>query len=379
MTMRSQSLCRGTFLDPLAFVCLAVATVLTLGSPTRLEAVESGRRWTLELELEGRRVEGMPLEWSAGEVQLLGRDGRLLSFTPQQAKHARKSAEGFRSFSQAEVRDALLLELGRDFEVSGTGHYLVAHPRGQREQWSQRFEDMYRSFVHYFSVRGFRATEPEFPMIAIVWRNQQDFFRYARSDGAAIGPGVLGYYSPVSNRVTLFDSSGGTAAGDAWQQDVETIVHEVTHQTAFNTGVHRRFSAAPRWLVEGLGTLFESRGVWNSRQYSQFNDRINAGRLTDFRAFVAAGRPVGHLAQVVSSDRIFALSPGAAYGEAWALTFYLVETRPRDYSAYLRKTASRPAFGSYSAAERLSDFTAVFGPDLQLLEAQFLRYMSTEL
>ena len=43
-----------------------------------------------------------------------------------------------------------------------------------------------------------------------------------------------------------------------------TIIHEVTHQVAFNCGVHTRFNDVPRWVSEGLATMFEAKGVWNS-------------------------------------------------------------------------------------------------------------------
>ena len=58
-----------------------------------------------------------------------------------------------------------------------------------------------------------------------------------------------------------------------------------------------------------------------------------------------------------------------------ALTFYLSETNPRSYIEYLRKTADRPNFSERRVPERLSDFTAVFGANLQLLEAKLLRFM----
>ncbi len=71
--------------------------------------------------------------------------------------------------------------------------------------------------------------------------------------GDKIDSRVLGYYSSRSNRITLYDV-GGTAAGSAaWHQNADTIIHEATHQTAYNTGVHRRFAQTPKWVVEGLG------------------------------------------------------------------------------------------------------------------------------
>ena len=64
-----------------------------------------------------------------------------------------------------------------------------------------------------------------------------------------------------------------------------------------------------------------------------------------------------------------------AYAEAWALSFYLCETQPRLYADYLARTAERPLFSDYSAAERMADFQAIFGSDMKMFETKFLRYM----
>lgn len=83
------------------------------------------------------------------------------------------------------------------------------------------------------------------------------------------------------------------------------------------------------------------------------------------------------LASIVASDDLFHLSPGAAYAEAWAFTFYLAENEPRKYAQYLTLTASRPPFSEYSATQRTADFTSVFGSNWRMLESQFLRFMKS--
>jgi Protein of unknown function (DUF1570) len=346
-----------------------VLLVAALFSPAAVSAANP--TWMLEAKIHGERVEGLPVGWTSDEVHLLARDGRLLDFHPSDAKDFKQTATHFHGYSASEFRDALNRELQNKLEVTGTGHYLVAHPVGQGDKWAERFEDMYRSFVHYFSVRGFRLEEPQFPLVAIVWNKQQDFFHYAASSGTPVPQGVLGFYSPASNRVMLYDSG----AKD-WKQDASTIVHEATHQTAFNTGVHSRFAMPPRWLAEGLGTLYEARGIWDSRNYPNIEDRINRGRLTNFRQYLAAGRPSGAFLAIVNTDKMFQLNPGAAYAEAWALTFFLQETQSSNYAKYLAKTAARPPFSDYTSAQRLADFRSAFGDDLKMLEANYLRFIA---
>jgi len=336
---------------------------------------ESPTNWMLRLTVEGRQIEGMPLHSSAERVYLLGRDGHLWDFAPNAARDYQKTSSRFQSYSTSELRAILLRELGSGFEVSSTSHYLVAHAKGQRDQWAQRFEDLYRSFVHYFSVRGFRLSEPATPLIGIVCRNREDFQRYAIKEGIPSG-GVLGYYSNKTNRIVVYDMGPGAANSAAWQETASTIIHEATHQTAFNTGIHSRYTFPPTWVAEGLATMFEAPGVYDSRRYPERTDRLNRGRLREFQERVVPRHRPELLASLVARDNFFRASPSAAYAEAWAFTFYLVETQPRKYADYLARTAAHPPFTECTAAERTADFTAVFGTDWRMLEAQFLRFMA---
>ena len=355
-------------------IAAAILAVLVWVNPARAD--RPAAELMVELTLGGRRIEGMPLAWDSQWVHLLGRDGQLWEFDPKEASDFRKTSDRFRGYSISRLRATLLRELGQGFEVSGTGHYLVAHPSGKRSQWARRFEDLYRSLVHYFSVRGFSPQEPAFPLIGIVCKNRQDFFRYAAVAGAAASPGLLGYYSPRTNRIVLYDVGSGHADASQWQQNAATVIHEATHQTAFNTGIHSRYTATPVWVVEGLATLFEAPGVYNSRVYTQQSDRINRDRLRQFKALVVPRHRPEVLSGMIASDRLFRTNPAAAYAEAWALTFYLVETQAGKYTEYLVCTARRPPFRQYTAAERTADFTAVFGDDFRMLQARFLRFMA---
>ncbi|MGE0608636.1 MAG: DUF1570 domain-containing protein [Pirellulales bacterium] len=332
-------------------------------------------RTVFKLELDGVKLEGTSLAATASQMLLLDREGKLWDFHPDQARNVQATTTVFHAYPSGVVRSRLQAEFGKGYDVTGTGHYLVVHPAGQKDQWGQRFENLYRSFWHYFSVRGFKLTEPEFPLVAVVLPSRDDFQRYAHRTGTNASPGVIGYYSPQTNRVAMYDLGGGDGK-QIGSENLATIIHEATHQTAFNTGIHNRFCQTPRWVAEGLGTLFEAPGVWNSRSNARYRDRLNPGRKADFDRLVAQ-RPADRLPQLISGDRLFQADPTAAYAEAWAFTHFLVETRPRDYSAYLAKTAARGNFTGYSAAQRQADFTAVFGQNLQLLDAQFVKFMRT--
>ncbi|HWC88996.1 MAG TPA: DUF1570 domain-containing protein, partial [Pirellulales bacterium] len=349
---------------------VALASCLAIGcaaagwlAATPAQGANNALNMMIEANVRGTRVEGLPLDWNEQQIHLLARDGYLWEFRPSEAQNLRKTAPSFRSYSFGELRSALDREMAGRLELTATAHYLVAHPRGAGKKWADRFEELYRSFVHYFAVRGLKLKEPDFPLVAIVWPSKQEFTAYARSQGVDVPPGLLGFYSPVTNRIMLYDSSDGKRSSGAWQQDASTIIHEATHQTAFNTNVHSRFAQPPRWLAEGLGMLFEARGVYDSAHYPNASDRVNRDRLASFKQYVAIGRQSGAFLNILESDRMFATDPALAYAEAWALTYFLSETQPKNYNAYLAKTAARQYFASYTAAERLSDFKAAFGKD----------------
>ncbi len=331
--------------------------------------------WMLELTVRGHRTEGAPVTWNPRQVVLLARDGQLWQFAPEEAVDYRKTSDWFRGYTPSQLRSTLLRELESGFEVTGTGHYMVAHPSGARDQWADRFEDLYRRFVRYFSVRGFTLSEPPFLLVAVVCRNRADFARYAAASGAPAGAGVLGYYSTQTNRIVLYDVGGGSGLPALWEQNAATVIHEATHQMAFNTGIHSRYMQPPAWVVEGLATVFEGVVGSSASADGPRRSRANRARLQAFRDSVAANHRPALLADLVATDRLFQSAPGTAYAEAWALTFYLMETQPARYADYLARTAARPPLERYTAAQRTADFTALFGDDWRMLEARLLRFI----
>jgi hypothetical protein len=330
--------------------------------------------WTLALDLNGEKVEGLPLRWSSSTVVLLGRDGTVWRFSPQEATNFRRVPGEFRGFEYAEMRGRLLREFNNGLEVSTTPHYFIVHPIGQSDRWTRRFEELYRSFVRYFEVRGVAIQAPKVPLVAVVFPNQAAYLNYAGRTEKGVSSQTLGYYSLTSNRIIMYDVEDLLGAGERWQSNAATIVHEAVHQAAFNTGVHDRATLPPRWVVEGLGTMFEAEGVWDSQGHPRQAARIHRNQLAACRHY-REKRPAGLIPQIIASDRVFQVKPTLAYAESWAFTFFLVETRPAQYAEYLRKTTARERPLNPDSTKRLQEFTSVFGADLTLLEAHYLAYI----
>ena len=151
-------------------------------------------------------------------------------------------------------------------------------------------------------------------------------------------------------------------------------MHEAAHQTAFNSGVHVRAGENPAWVVEGLGCLFEGKGIYNAFKFRREQHRINYGRLFAFKKRVRNDAEQ-MVTSVVSSDTLFRRDPGRAYATAWAMTYYLSEREPRKYIRFLKKLAARKPLSAYSSSARVKEFNAIFGSDYEMLAARLTRYM----
>uniref|UniRef100_A0A7C2NX44 DUF1570 domain-containing protein n=1 Tax=Schlesneria paludicola TaxID=360056 RepID=A0A7C2NX44_9PLAN len=327
-------------------------------------------RTMVELQWEGRTRTGTVVLHDNVTGWFLERDGRLTTLPLAEVGDYRRLGP-FRPFAAVELREQLAREFGTGFTVSATGHYLVVSSRGSGERYGRLFEELYRQFVVAFAARGFRMTEPEFPLVAVVLPDQASFHRYCSAEQVQPQPGLRGYYLPSSNRVALYDAE---ASGQSTAEGLDkTVIHEATHQVAFNTGIHSRIGVSPKWVVEGLATVFEQESVRRNDRVGPVMSRVNDERFRWFQQY-RGHRPAKSLVALVQSDRLFTSQTLDAYSEAWALMFFLLETRPADAVKYLRTLAARDPLQDYSAEQRLRDFQSAFGPDLSLLEAHLLRF-----
>lgn len=341
--------------------------LLALGIGSRAAEAED---WGLEVDLQGQTLFGRPLHWNSQQVLLLQQDGQLTRFAPAEVTRFEKRPGDFRPLTASELRGQLLREFGSRFEVTGTAHFLVVHPAGQRDQWAPRFETMYRSFVAHFSSRGFPLQQPEFPLVAVVFDGRAAYDRHLATLNIHVAANVPGLFSNDTNRVYLYQDA---ASGE---HELRLVIHEATHQAAFNTGVHNRVTTLPRWVAEGLAQVFEAPGVWNRFAYRDPADRVLPDILKEY-LLLRKRQPARSFKPLLISDTPFRSHPGAAYAEAWALSFFLAEREPRAYAQYLRRLATQDPSARRSPTERLQDFLDCFGSDLKQLDARMMRYLST--
>lgn len=329
---------------------------------------------TVKIELKNRTYIGKPLVWDGENMQLLRRDGRM-SFLPVKSHDDYQVlSSDFSVMPKIKMVAKLKKEFGKRYTVSSTSNFLVVHPHGDYYKWAKPFEDLNKRFGAFFSTRGHKLEAPQFPMVAVVLNTRGEFDRMLKGYYAA-DPNMLGYYSPRSNRIITYDQSGESGESIF---DTNTLVHEATHQTAFNRGVHNRFGEYSSWLVEGLACLFEAKGVHNSYIHTKRQDRVNSARLLAIQLAIKDGSAKGTLEKIVRDDELFRTDNQLAYAYAWGLTFYLAETKPREYLRYLTDDANRKNFTPYRSRQRLEHFAKSFGADFDDLESRMFNFLKKQ-
>ena len=324
-----------------------------------------------------------------GGILLETRDGRLHTILPEQLQQRTETSDEFRPLDADELGRQLRDEFGPEFEIVTTRRYVICTNAGRRyAEWcGSLFERLMNAFLTHWRVRPLRLSEPDRPLVAIVFASQGQFAEYATADAGAAVAAVPGYYSIRTNRVVLYDLTAGPGAAPARTLaeigrkvaeaplSVATVVHEATHQIAFNCGLHTRYADNPLWLTEGMAMYFETPDL-ESRSGWRTVGRPNTARLTQFLDY-ARRRPADSLATLVSTDARFtdAETAGDAYAEAWALSYFLIKTRRQEYVDYLDRLSQKRRLFWDTAEQRRAEFEAAFG-DAAALDRQFVAWIA---
>jgi len=353
--------------------CLLTVFVLLICLAGRSVDGQESKRYTAKVTVNGKVQIGWPIVADKQGYVLLRRDGSIKQYSFDDTSGLDKISNQFTPYPVSKYVQRLGEVFGKQYEVSQTRHFVVVYPRGQRDRWTLPLEKLYSAFDDYFAARGLRVNQPEFPLIAVIFRTRKEYDAYTLKQGVRPNGKVVGLYFQNSNRFVTFDQSGTRSA----DSNLATIIHEATHQVAFNTGVQNRYAPPPVWAVEGIAMMFETMGIGKSIQV-RWQDRVNRPRLQNFKSLVKNGKFAGVLGKLLTNDEPFRTSPDAAYSVAWALSFYLAEARPADFARYMKHMSRRKSFTQYSSNERLKDFARYFGSNfdelVRSMEAFYANY-----
>jgi hypothetical protein len=325
-----------------------------------------------EQSVEGRVL----VEAVDGGILVEDTQRRLWTITPDRLISREDLAREYAPLDTEALAAALRADMGAGFKTSSTPHYVLCTdgPSAYTEWVGKLFERLLRAFLLNWKQAGWELAEPDVPLPALVFRNQQQYAAYALKDAGPEVADKAGYYSIRTNRIVLYDlASEGAGDGPmnadqverrvaAAPQNVATIVHEATHQIAFNCGMHTRYADTPMWIAEGLAMYCETPDLRTGSGWRTIG-KLNVTRLRQYREFSAQRRKEGSLRTLVQDESRFR-NPDTmldAYSESWALVDYLVRERRDEFITYLRQIAEKPRLRWDAPEVRITEFEEAFG------------------
>lgn len=343
--------------------------------------VMAGARGALAVETvtfrEGENVRTVTaeilVEAQDGGLMLKADDGYIWSVRSDQILERTSDDQPLQPIDFDEMQERMLAELPSGFNVQRTPHYLIFY--NSNDAYAKRvsilFEQLHRGFFTFWKNQRWKLPEPEFPLVAIVLKDHPAFLEHAENEIGDTAKSVIGYYHLASNRMTTFNVPD-------FERNVSTIIHEGTHQLAYNCGLQRRFADNPMWVSEGLATFFESPDRRNPLKWRSIG-RVNQVNLMRWRNYVPK-RPSESLATLLADDSRFRepATAAAAYAEGWALTYYLIKTnRKKQYVEYLKLLSEGRPLMERTQRQRIEMFESAFECTLAELDESFLRFMQT--
>jgi len=372
-------------------VALVLVVMFALVAPAAALDYVTLRRNGVEQTVSGRIV----VTITDGGVLLQSRDGMLWSIPKDEQVSKTKDDEPFVPLTAAALGQQLLKELPPGFEVYATQNYLILHNTSKPyAQWcGALLEQLQKAFTNYWSRRDFDLKKPEFPMVALVFADKNSYARFTRAELGDAADAIIGYYSLQTNRITMYDLTGlesrstdkrtTTAQINAMltrpeaERAVATVIHEATHQVALNTGLEARYADIPLWVSEGVAIYFETPDLKSAKGWGNIGG-VNHVRLAGLREYSRRRGSDSLQSLIVDDTRFRDTSTGPqAYAEAWALNYFLIRQRPKQYLEYTRLLATKQPLVVDTPETRLREFCQCFGDDLKQLDIEFMRYMAT--
>jgi len=382
------------------YICFALFLGTTLELPAQAAPPLAKQKPAKIIEVSHQTPQGNH-EILRGKLLVEAIDGSVLLEDDQQILHIIPGESIAEQTVLSEVDPLTPKQLGQKtvaslpdgFSFITTRHYLICYNTSVGyARWSAALlERLFTGFHAFWSQAGLEVRQPEQPLVVIIFSNRNDYKRAAEKEVGDASHSIVGYYNQLTNRITTYDITGSDSNDPTTRQSsssagnlilrnpqasslIATLVHEATHQLAFNAGLHVRLSPTPVWLSEGIATYFETPDLTNSRGWQSIG-AINEARLE----LILKQFTPGLISRFIVEDEPFHNPDEAliAYAHAWALVSFLETMRREDFCAYIAHFNKKGPLELDTPAERLSAFKNAFQSEPDDLEQEVLQYIHT--
>jgi Protein of unknown function (DUF1570) len=324
--------------------------------------------------------------------------------------------------SSAEISDMRKLIGRTDMKVLQSKHFILMHDtpdkaggKSRADDRLQLLETVYECFLLRFYAYGVQLEIPQRRLKVVLFNDYQQYLAFATKLSPSLAS-ASGFWSPDDNTAIFFDHGTNeefkelATLSKLMQQrkaeairerdektadtvrladtlsllveierensDIEVVSHEITHQMAGNTGLLPRHVRVPSWVHEGLATYFETP---NGASWGGIG-AVNQSRLEWYR-LLAPDRVHSNLDFIIG-DQIFDFAKTnigqvAGYGQAWALTHFLMEKHFDRFLTFYRRLGEMPPDLVLSAEVVNALFDECFvGIPRRTLDAEWRTYMA---
>jgi hypothetical protein len=332
-----------------------------------------------------RQVGRVLVEAQDGGILFQDRTGAIATYQPDEIDRRETTPDPFEPLDADTIGQALVEEFGPAFRVHKTEHYVVVydtHP--VYAKWTAgTLEKLHGAFYAFWKREKVELSPPEFPLPVLLFRDKPSYTEGTRAELGEDAGKLVSFYSLKTNRVYAYDVTE-TSARTGLQFDVRllrqpamlnnvtNIVHESTHQVAFNSGLQRRFAGHPLWWSEGLATYFEAPDFSTGRGWRTVGTP-NLPRLIEFRKALP-GLPAGTLEEMLKSDASFRDPAVAAqmYAQAWTFIYWAFKHRSAEMTAFAQSQQELPSLSDPTPEDRIAAFEQAFGKTVAEVEQAFL-------
>lgn len=381
------------------YICFVVilGTTLNLSAQASPPLVKQKSAKIIEVSLRTpqgiqKKLHGKLLVEALDGSLLLEDDQQILHIIPGETIAQRSALSEVNPLTPKQLGQKTVASLPDGFSFITTRHYLICYNTSLGyARWSAALlERLFTGFHAFWSQAGLEVRQPEEPLVVIIFSNRNDYKRAAEKEVGNASHSIVGYYNQLTNRITTYDITGSDSNDPTTRQSlstagnsilrnpqasslIATLVHEATHQLAFNAGLHVRLSPTPVWLSEGIATYFETPDLTNSRGWQSIG-AINEARLE----LILKQFTPGLISRFIVEDEPFHNPDEAllAYAHAWALVSFLATMRREDFCKYIANSKKKAPLELDSPSERLNEFKNAFHSEPDDLEPAIIQYLN---